>query len=80
MCVYACVCVCVCVKSLQSCLTLCNPIDHSPRGSSVPEILQAQILECIACPLSGDIPYLGIKLVSLRIPALAGGFFTTRAI
>ena len=32
------------------------------------------------CPLSGDIPYLGIKLVSLMIPALAGGFFTTSAI
>ena len=32
-------------KSLQSCLTLCNPIDGSPRGSPVPGILQARILE-----------------------------------
>ena len=32
-------------KSLQSCLTLCNPIDGSPLGSSVPGILQARILE-----------------------------------
>ena len=32
-------------KSLQSCLTLCDPIDGSPPGSSVPEILQARILE-----------------------------------
>ena len=32
-------------KSLQSCLTLCNPIDGSPLGSSVPGILQARTLE-----------------------------------
>ena len=32
-------------KSLQSCLTLCDPIDGSPPGSSVPGILQARILE-----------------------------------
>ena len=32
-------------KSLQSCLTLCNPIDGSPSGSPVPGILQARTLE-----------------------------------
>ena len=32
-------------KSLQSCQTLCDPIDSSPPGSSVPGILQARILE-----------------------------------
>ena len=32
-------------KSLQSCLTLCDPIDGSPLGSSVPGILQARTLE-----------------------------------
>ena len=32
-------------KSLQSCLTLCNPIDGSPPGSPVPGILQARTLE-----------------------------------
>ena len=32
-------------KSLQSCSTLCNPIDSSPPGSAVPGILQARILE-----------------------------------
>ena len=32
----------------QSCPTLCNPMDCSPPGSSVPEILQARILECVA--------------------------------
>ena len=34
-------------KSLQSCLTLCNPIDGSPSGSSVPGILQARLLEWV---------------------------------
>ena len=32
-------------KSLQLCLTLCDPIDGSPPGSPVPGILQARILE-----------------------------------
>ena len=32
-------------KSLQLCLTLCDPIDGSPPGSPVPEILQARTLE-----------------------------------
>ena len=32
-------------KSLQSCPTLCNPLDSSPSGSAVPGILQARILE-----------------------------------
>ena len=35
-------------KLLQSCLTLCNLIDGSPLGSSVPGILQARILEWVA--------------------------------
>ena len=35
-------------KSLQSCLTLCDPIDSSPPGSTVPGILQARTLEWVA--------------------------------
>ena len=35
-------------KSLQSCLTLCNPIDGSPPGSPIPGILQARTLEWVA--------------------------------
>ena len=35
-------------KSLQSCPTLCDPIDSSPPGSPVPRILQARILEWVA--------------------------------
>ena len=39
-------------KLLQLCLTLCNPIDSSPPGSSVPGILQARILEWVAFSFS----------------------------
>ena len=35
-------------KSLQSCLTLCDPIDGGPPGSPVPGILQARTLEWVA--------------------------------
>ena len=59
VCVYVCVCVCVCVCVrararthtltrvfiIQSCLTLCSPMDCSPPGSSVHGISQARILE-----------------------------------
>ena len=39
-------------KSLQSCPTLCDPIDGSPPGSAVPGILQARILEWAAISFS----------------------------
>ena len=39
-------------KSLQSCPTLCDPIDGSPPGSPVPGILQARILEWVAISFS----------------------------
>ena len=39
-------------KSLQSCLTLCDPIDGSPLGSPVPGILQARTLEWVAISFS----------------------------
>ena len=39
-------------KSLQLCLTLCNPIDGSPPGSPIPGILQARTLEWIAISFS----------------------------
>ena len=46
---------------------------------SVHGILQARILEWVAMPSSSDLPNPGIEPVSLMSPALAGGFFTTRA-
>ena len=39
-------------KSLQSCLTLCNPIANSPPGSAIPGILQAKTLEWVAISFS----------------------------
>ena len=39
-------------KSLQSCLTLCDPIDGNQLGSSVPGILQARTLEWVAISFS----------------------------
>ena len=35
-------------KSLQSCPTLCDPIDHGSPGSAIPGILQARTLEWVA--------------------------------
>ena len=40
------------IKSLQSCLTLCDPTDGSPPGSAVPGILQARTLEWVAIAFS----------------------------
>ena len=39
-------------KSLQSCPTLCDPIDSSPPGSAVPGILQARTVEWVAISFS----------------------------
>ena len=39
-------------KSLQSCPTLCDPIDGSPPGSAIPGILQARTLEWVAISFS----------------------------
>ena len=47
-------------KSLQSCPTLCDPIDGSPPGSTVPEILQARTLEWSAIAFS---PYLTVHKI-----------------
>ena len=43
-----------CAQSLQSCLTLCDPMDCSLPGSSVHEILQKRILEWVAMPSSRE--------------------------
>ena len=66
-----------CAQSLQSCLTLCDPMDCSPPGSSVHEILQARTLEWIAMLPPEALPNQGIEPASLMSLALASGFFTT---
>ena len=64
----------MCAKSLQLCLTLCDPMDCSLPGSSVHRIFQASELPC---PPPGDLPNPGIEPASLMSPALAGRFFAT---
>ena len=46
--------VCACAKSLQCSLTVYDPMDCSPPGSSVHGILQARILEWVAISFSGE--------------------------
>ena len=53
-------------KSLQSCPTLCNPIDGSPPGSSFPRILQAKTLEWGAISFSNVWKW-KVKVMSLSV-------------
>ena len=58
-------------KSLQSCLTLCDPTDGSPPGSAIPGILQARTLEWVAISFSNAWKWkLKVKLLS-RVQLLA---------
>ena len=62
----------------QLCLTLCNPMDYSPPGSSVHRIFQARILEWVTISYSRSyLPNPGIELTSLASSALTSRFFTT---
>ena len=63
----------------QSCSTLCDPLDCSRPGSSVQGTLQARILEWVAISSSRGSFGPRDRPTSLLSPALAGGFFTTRA-
>ena len=60
-------------NSPQSCLTLCNPIDCSPPGSSVDGILQARILEWVGIPFSGGSSQ---PRDPTQVSCFAGRFFT----
>ena len=66
-------------KSLQSCVTLCDPKDCSPPGSSGHGFSRKEYWSGMSCPPPGDLPNPGIEPTSLMSPALAGGFFTTSA-
>ena len=61
--------------SLQLCLTLCDPVDGSPAGSSVHEGSPGKNTG-VGGPPPGDLPDPGIEPMSLMSPALADGFFT----
>ena len=60
-------------KSLQSCPTLCDPIDGSPPGSPIPGILQARTLEWVAIPFSRRSSR---PRDQTRVSRIAGRFFT----
>ena len=72
-------CVRVCARSVQPCLTLFNPMDCGPPGSSVLGILQQENWSGLPFPFPGDLPDPWTEPTSLRSPALAGGLLTTRA-
>ena len=75
ICIYTfsmCVCVCACAHALclvtQSCLTLCNPMDNSPPGSSVHGDSPGKNTG-VGCPPSGDLSNPGIKPVPPALQA-----------
>ena len=63
--------------SVQYCLPLCDFMDCSPPGFSVPEILQARILEWVAISYSRASSWPRDQTVPLASPALADGIFAT---
>ena len=67
----------MCAKLLQSCLTLCDPMDYNPPSSSVHGILQARILEWVAMSSFRNLPDTGIKTASSLSSVEAVRFFTT---
>ena len=66
-------------KSLQSCPTLCDPMDCRPPGSSLHAILQARVQDGLPCAPLGDLPNPGIEPAFLTSLALADRFFTASA-
>ena len=69
---------CMHAKSLQSCLTLCDPVDCSLPGFSVHEFFQARTLEWVGKPSSrgSSGPRDQTRVSYVLSSALAGGFFT----
>ena len=71
--------VCMRAKSLQWCLTLCDPIDSSPPGSSVHGISLARYWSGLPFPSLRDLPNPGIETAFLMSLALGCWFLTTSA-
>ena len=65
------------LKSLQSCLTLCDPMDCSLPGSLSMGFPRQEYWSGLLFPPPGDLPNSGIEPLPLVSPALADGFFTT---
>ena len=69
-----------CVKLLQSCLTLCDPMDYiAPQTPLSVEFSRQEYWTGFPCPSPGDLPDTGIEPEPLMSPTLVGGFFTTSA-
>ena len=58
-----------CAKSLQLCLTLCDPMDCGPQGSSIHGIFQARVQEWVAFSSPGDLPDPELESRSLTLQA-----------
>ena len=54
----------------QLCLTLCDPMDYSPPGSSVMGFSRRQYWSGLPCPPPGDLPNPGIESVSLNVACI----------
>ena len=68
---------CMHAKSLQSCPTLCDPMDCSPLALLSRGFSRQEYPSGLPCPPPGDLPKPRIKPASLMSPTLAGRFFTT---
>ena len=66
----------VCILITQSCLIICDPMDCSPRGSSVHGIPQARILQWVAIPFSRGSSQ---PRDQTQVSRIAGRFFTVWA-
>ena len=71
--------ICVHAKSLQSCLTLCDPKDCSRQAPPPTGFSRKEHWRGLPCPPPGGLPDPGLEPASLMSAALAGRFFTTSA-
>ena len=69
----------MCAKSLQLCLTLCDPWTVAHQAPLSMGFSRQEYWNGLLFPPPGDLPDPGIEPASLTSPALAGRFFTTSA-
>ena len=67
---------CVCAKSLESCPTLCNPMDCTCWSPLSMEFSRQENWSGFPCPPTGDLFHPGTEPLSLKSPALTSRFFT----
>ena len=69
----------MCSKSLQLCLTLCDPITAAHQAPFSKGFSRQECWSRLPCPSPGDLPDPGIEPTSLMSPSLTGRFFNTSA-